>query len=241
MREKKIGIYKITSPSGKVYIGQSNDIQSRFNKYKRLGCGRQTRLHASFLKYGVESHEFEIIIECLSSELDEQEIKYIKHYESTKKNKGLNLKEGGAYGKHSEETKKKIGLAHKGKVVSGKARENMRIGQKKIRKQKSENASRWQTGRKLGESHKENIKKALIGNQYSKGNKWTEEQRERMAGLHNGNKYNVGRKKSEAERERLSTLHKGKPKTREQKIKIGIAGKRTKFLSTQNPNQLSLL
>ena len=31
-----VGIYKITSPSGKIYIGQSIDIQKRFKHYKQL-------------------------------------------------------------------------------------------------------------------------------------------------------------------------------------------------------------
>ena len=30
----KTGIYKITNPNGKVYIGQSIDIDKRWNKYK---------------------------------------------------------------------------------------------------------------------------------------------------------------------------------------------------------------
>jgi len=33
-----IGIYKITSPSNKVYIGQSINIEKRFKSYKRYDC-----------------------------------------------------------------------------------------------------------------------------------------------------------------------------------------------------------
>lgn len=36
-----IGIYKITSPSNKVYIGQSTDLYSRFYIYKKLHCKKQ--------------------------------------------------------------------------------------------------------------------------------------------------------------------------------------------------------
>ena len=32
----KIGIYKITSPSNKIYIGQSINIERRFKEYKTL-------------------------------------------------------------------------------------------------------------------------------------------------------------------------------------------------------------
>ena len=42
------GIYKITSPTGRVYIGQSTAIEKRFNDYARYtSCHRQVRLYAS--------------------------------------------------------------------------------------------------------------------------------------------------------------------------------------------------
>jgi predicted GIY-YIG superfamily endonuclease len=36
-----IGIYKITSPSGKVYIGQSWDIYDRWKKHKQKNLNRR--------------------------------------------------------------------------------------------------------------------------------------------------------------------------------------------------------
>ena len=47
-----IGIYKITSPSGKIYIGQSKDIEKRFKAYKNLKCKGQPYIYRSLLKYG---------------------------------------------------------------------------------------------------------------------------------------------------------------------------------------------
>jgi hypothetical protein len=38
---KICGIYKITSPSGKVYIGQSVDIKRRFTTYKILNKSKR--------------------------------------------------------------------------------------------------------------------------------------------------------------------------------------------------------
>lgn len=65
------GIYKITSPTGKVYIGQSEDINRRFGEYKRLkNCKRQTKLYRSFKKHGVENHQFDIIEYCSEHELN---------------------------------------------------------------------------------------------------------------------------------------------------------------------------
>ena len=71
---KVCGIYKITSPSGKVYIGQSIDIKRRFTSYKTLNKSkRQVKLYNSFVKYGVENHIFETIEECLVDFLNERE------------------------------------------------------------------------------------------------------------------------------------------------------------------------
>lgn len=56
-----VGIYKITSPSGKVYIGQSIDIYRRWNSYKSASCESQRRLFHSFFKYGYDNHKFEIV------------------------------------------------------------------------------------------------------------------------------------------------------------------------------------
>ena len=58
---KVIGIYKITSPSNKIYIGQGIDIYIRWNEYKRLKCKRQPKLYASLKKHGVDNHKFEIV------------------------------------------------------------------------------------------------------------------------------------------------------------------------------------
>lgn len=32
------GIYKVTNPKGKVYIGQSSNIENRFNDYRAYKC-----------------------------------------------------------------------------------------------------------------------------------------------------------------------------------------------------------
>lgn len=61
----KCGIYKITSPTGRVYIGQSIDISTRWRQYKIISkYSGQTKLKESFECYGRESHTFEIIEEC---------------------------------------------------------------------------------------------------------------------------------------------------------------------------------
>lgn len=68
-----IGIYKITSPNGRIYIGQSTDIEYRFSIYKRLKCRQQSRLYNSFVKHGVNNHVFDVIEECSVDLLNERE------------------------------------------------------------------------------------------------------------------------------------------------------------------------
>jgi group I intron endonuclease len=68
------GIYKITSPSGKVYIGKSKNILSRYYKYFHLRCEGQRKIYGSLKKYGPENHIFDIIEECDVALLIEREI-----------------------------------------------------------------------------------------------------------------------------------------------------------------------
>jgi group I intron endonuclease len=86
--EKICGIYKITSPSGRVYIGQSVDIHRRSKEYKK-GSKKQSRLNKSIIKYGWHLHTFEIIEECEIKYLNERERYWQDFYEVLGKN-GLN-------------------------------------------------------------------------------------------------------------------------------------------------------
>jgi hypothetical protein len=125
MRNKKIGIYKITSPSNRIYIGQSVNIENRFIAYnyydREYDCyiknNRKSLILLSLKKYGTKQHKFEIIEECSESELNEKEIFYIEQYKCNYTKypdyNGLNLQEGGntppkKYGIMSESTKNKI-------------------------------------------------------------------------------------------------------------------------------------
>jgi group I intron endonuclease len=116
---KIIGIYKITNVvNGKVYIGQSIDILERWKYYRRLKCKGQKKLYSSFVKYGLESHTFEIIKECLELELNYYERHYQEFYNVLHKDLGLNLryaKTNDKSGSFSEETRKKLSESLKGK------------------------------------------------------------------------------------------------------------------------------
>jgi len=68
-----IGIYKITSPSGKIYIGQTMDVGKRKKSYEKLKCKGQPKLYNSLVKYGFSEHIFEIIEECEVADLNTRE------------------------------------------------------------------------------------------------------------------------------------------------------------------------
>ena len=76
--EKIIGIYKITNPSGKIYIGQTWNMYKRWNQYINLNCKSQRKLYNSLNKYKPENHIFEKIEtipnDCSQKTLDEREI-----------------------------------------------------------------------------------------------------------------------------------------------------------------------
>jgi len=115
-----IAIYKIISPSGKIYIGQSWEIEKRFKHYKNLHNKAQKYLYNSFIKNGVENHKFEIVhelpIDVEQEVLDRYEIFYWQCY----KDLGfemLNIKEPGSRGRHSEESKLKISIGKQGNTV----------------------------------------------------------------------------------------------------------------------------
>jgi group I intron endonuclease len=85
------GIYKIISPTGKVYVGQSKDIKTRWKSYRgqRAGIKKQIKLYNSLQKYGHEAHIFEIIEECPAENLNYRERHWQDFYNVIGK-KGLN-------------------------------------------------------------------------------------------------------------------------------------------------------
>ena len=85
-----IGIYKITNPNNKVYIGQSRDLHKRelqYSKYLKRYC-RQLKLVNSINKYGWDCHSFEVIEECQFENLNNRERYWQEYYDSV--DNGLN-------------------------------------------------------------------------------------------------------------------------------------------------------
>lgn len=144
-------IYKLTSPSGKCYIGQSWKIKSRLSVYLHLGVGilRQTKLYNALKKYEPKNFRFEIIDLCETQiEMDNKEIFYIELYDSI--NSGYNIREGGSRGKLSAETKEKLSKAHTGGRHSVESKEKMSKSQTGRKHSK-------ETKDKIGKTHKNKI------------------------------------------------------------------------------------
>lgn len=107
-------IYKLTSPSGKNYIGQTTrNINRRWNDHK--GCAANlnkkngcAKLNNAIRKYGWNNFTKEVIWECFEEDLDEYEQYFIIKYNSLSPN-GYNLMSGGNSNKKmSDETKNKM-------------------------------------------------------------------------------------------------------------------------------------
>ena len=112
---KICGIYKITSPTNKIYIGQSININKRILKYKSYDCKQQPKLYYSLKKHGWKNHKFEIIKRCDKNELNDLEIFYIKFYNTFNTNEGLNLSNGGHTTEITKESRNKISKSKLGK------------------------------------------------------------------------------------------------------------------------------
>jgi len=139
-----MGIYQITSPSGKIYIGSSKNIERRVWYYSKLQCKNQPRLYNSLNKYGWEGHKLTIVEECNFEELYERE-RYWGDSLNVLGENGLNsiLPKAGENKKGvSDETRLKMSISKRGILNSS-------------------------YGVPLSDKHKEAIRKAQTGRKHS--------------------------------------------------------------------------
>ena len=148
-----IGIYKITNKlNGKVYIGQSIDIDTRWRQH----CNAKDNMliHKSIQKYGPKNFSFKVLLECPAEMLNDWERDMIALYDCISP-KGYNLTEGGGGCKCSEETRLKMSEAKKGKPSWNKG-----IPCSEERKRKISEANK---GHHISEEHKRKISNAQKG------------------------------------------------------------------------------
>ena len=118
-----IGIYKITNKlNGKVYIGQSIDIDTRWRQH--INAKDNVAIHNAIKKYGKENFKFEVLLECPADMLNVWERDMIALYDCISPN-GYNLTEGGEGYQCSEETRRKMSEVNKGKHLSEETKKKM--------------------------------------------------------------------------------------------------------------------
>jgi len=164
---KICGIYKITNPNSKIYIGQSVNIKERFRGYKFCTKRKiKNKLMHSFQKYSYQNHIFEVIEECSVDLLNERERYWQEYYKSVEN--GLNCvytNTSTKSGYSSEETKLKLSksklgkkqtISHreaiskgkKGKLLSKEIINNMKVAQKKWRTERIEKTGKLESNNK---------------------------------------------------------------------------------------------
>jgi group I intron endonuclease len=173
---KVVGIYKITSPSGKVYIGQSWNIHQRW-KWHKNEKDYKGPLQKSFDKHGFANHKFEVVHELPQDVeqaiLDTFEVIYIELYDHCKVNL-LNVAPGGRGGKgykHRDEDKKRMSDIAKKRGVSFEeiARMHKANTGKPLSEERKRKISDTLKGHVFTEERKKNIAKALKGRPANSG------------------------------------------------------------------------
>ena len=127
-------IYKIENlVNGKVYIGQALDFNKRKGTHKRDSKKLNYPLYCSMRKYGIENFSFEILYHCDNKlELNYLERYMIGYYNSTNRNIGYNIHEGGNVSpSKSPEARKKISESVMGHVGYFKGRKHTEEAKKK--------------------------------------------------------------------------------------------------------------
>lgn len=141
-------IYKFTNKiNGKVYIGQTYNLQTRLNSHKSKALNTKNKFYNAVRKYGWENFELSILStitvntkEELSTLLDKLEIEYIKQYNSYKSGynstlgghskRGYNLSEEFSEKcksrTYSDDTRKKMSISAKNRIISEETRLKLR-------------------------------------------------------------------------------------------------------------------
>lgn len=158
-----IGVYKITNPSGKIYIGSTNNFKRRISEYKYKTCKDQVRLYNSLKKYGFNNHNILLIEKCSLENLYNRERYWQEYYNVIDRDKGLNCQYVNTNikpKKVSEETKLKIS-----KAMSGK--NNPRYGVK-LSQEIKDKISKSNKGKRQSKKLNALQSKRMMGNNYSK-------------------------------------------------------------------------
>lgn len=174
-----VGIYKITNElNGHVYIGQSTNINKRWNKHKtspfnQNSIGYNSFFYRAIRKYGIEYFSFAVIELCSKEELNAKEMYWIKFYNSNNPDNGYNLTLGGYSGTPlvlSLEEVEEIKILLKTTNLSQEhISQNFNISQKMV--SAINIGENWYSDEETYPLRQKNSEKCECGNKVAKGNK----------------------------------------------------------------------
>ena len=240
-------IYKIINQiNGKLYIGQDKN-----NNPDYFGSGKI--LQSAFIKYGIDNFKKEIIEECESKEeMNEKEIFWINHYNSTDRKIGYNIALGGQGGDtiSNNPNKDEIRKRHSDWMLENNPTRCRNRTEDEIKKWKESYVGKYlgennpNYGKKRTDETKElqykirkewhnNLleeDKLIIGKKISEsntgkpGNNWTDEQKKAHSKWMKENNPMKGKTHTDDAKRRISDANK-KPKSEETKRKLSEANK----------------
>lgn len=121
-------LYRLTSPSGKIYIGIAKNVRKRWQEHAYSALvGSKCALHAAIRKYGFSEFKKEVLVTSTFSYVKQLEIKTIAAFNSLAP-AGYNLTAGGdgTHGyAHTDETKRRVSAAQKGRAFSEEHRRRL--------------------------------------------------------------------------------------------------------------------
>lgn len=202
---KRSGVYSITNKiNGKVYVGQSLDIDRRWisHKTKKGTSG----IGAAIRKYGARNFEFCVLMLCCKEWMNHWEMYYISKFDSVAPN-GYNLTHGGdALIKVSGITRKKISDALRGNIPWNKNHTGYSTVPCSDEKKSKISASlRGHEYHPMAEDTRLEVsaRNRGVGNPFA-GKKHTNEARSKISASNKGKTaWNIGKEHSDAHKENL--------------------------------------
>jgi group I intron endonuclease len=231
IKVQRSGIYGIINLlDGKIYIGQSKDLNGRWRQHKsdlKYNRHRNSHLQSAVNIYGIENFHFVILEECTIDRRDERETYWISYYKSMNRDYGYNNESGGNANKtFSSDTRLKMSVYAKKRVFSEETRR--KIGQ-------ASKGKKYCLGRKLSEEHKRKISDS------SKGRKHSDETKQLISSLSKGKPtWNKGNHLTVEWKEKIGNAHRGKVVSEEVKKKLSESHKGMKkpWVSEANKKRL---
>lgn len=145
-------IYRLTSPSNKIYLGQCKNFKDRIRQHNYLSRNGHSPINRAIRKYGIENFDVDFLFvqETYNrKELNKVEKKLIKELNATDSKVGYNICKGGEgrQGPLSIETRKRMSLAKLGKPSNRKGTHTSDATRKRMSRAHSRPHSEYQKKR----------------------------------------------------------------------------------------------